>query len=218
MKQAYKPIHYIIIFLFILVSNNILAQEDTIDDPLHKPKVWEKITLDYQNIGLWEEYFDSKWDDLDIDIQQQIMKWQNILAIEMISREEAIYEVVEDNSVEWDIPDNSLTASVNTNYEDERIRVEALKYNQQIEEIIQQQSSELYSLKENVGENFAIIEDIFFEEFINYDKEYIYYSEAYPEKKYSKEKWVEDKTKELQNLKRSALGGIKIQAASNSSY
>ena len=205
MKQAYRPIHFIIIFLFILVSNNIFAQEETIDDPLHKPQVWEKITLDYQNISLWEEYFDSKWDDLDIDIQQQIMKWQNILAIEMISREEAIFEVVEDNSVEWDVPDNSLTASANTNYEEERIRVEALKYNQQIEEIIQQQTSELYSLKENVGENFAIIEDIFFEEFMNYDKDYTYYSDAYPDKKYSKDKWVEDKTKELQKRNSSVL-------------
>merc|ERR1712065_77946 len=107
---------------------------------------------DYQNISLWEEYFDSKWDDL--DIQQQIMKWQNILAIEMIAREEAIYDVAENNTVEWDIPDNNLTASTKNNFEEERIRVEVIKYNQQIEEIIQQQTSELYALKENVVENF----------------------------------------------------------------
>ncbi len=218
MKQTYFTSKSLIIFfIFITCSFSSLAQDDTINDPLKKPEIWSKITKDYQNIALWEAYFETKWEDLDVDIQEQIMKWQNILAIEMIAKEEAIFDT-KTEEVSWEIPEENLVASnAEENFREEELRVEAIKYNQQVEEIIQQQTSELTFLKENVKENFLIIEDILFEEFINYGAEYTYYDDVHPDRKYSLEKWVDEKTKELQNLKREAFGVIKLEV-NNSSY
>ncbi|MEM1137109.1 MAG: hypothetical protein AAGI07_14825 [Bacteroidota bacterium] len=162
--------------------------------------------------------FGSSWDDLDIDVQQQIMKWQNILAIEMIAREEAIFDFVDNDEVDWELPEDNLSASVSNDFQEEQFRVEIIKYNQEIENIILQQNSELFYLQKNVAENFAIIEDILFEEFISFGEDYAYYDEVHPERKYSLDKWVSDKTKELQSLKNIALGSFKLEVSSNSTY
>lgn len=207
----------ILVLLLTFTMGHGYAQEESINDPLKKPIIWEKITKDYQNISLWEEYFETKWDELDIDIQKQIMKWQNILAIEMIAKEEAIFDMKAEE-VSWDIPESNITASNQENeLKQEQLRVEVIKYNHQIDEIIQQQTSELAFLQQNVKENFLIIEDILFEEFLNYGSEYYYYDEIHPDRKYSIETWVEEKTKELLTLKREVFGVSKLEV-SNSSY
>jgi hypothetical protein len=52
---------------------------------------------------------------------------------------------------------------------------------------------------------------------MNFGADYYYYDEVYPERKYSAEAWVNEKTKELQNLKREAFGVVKL-GANNSAY
>jgi|GEM_PF-2389864 len=217
MKHNYYTItgKLILVLLLSFTLGHGYAQDETINDPLKKPIIWEKITNDYQNISHWEEYFETKWDELDIDIQEQIMKWQNILAIEMIAKEEAIFDMKAEE-VSWDIPESNFTASNTENeFKQEQLRVEVIKYNQQIEEIIQQQTSELAFLKQNVKENFLIIEDILFEEFLNYGSEYYYYDEIHPDSKYSIEAWVEEKSNELQVLKKEIFGVSKLEVSNN---
>ena len=111
MKHNYYTItgKLILVLLLSFIFGQGYAQEEAINDPLKKPIIWEKITNDYQNISHWEEYFETKWDELDIDIQEQIMKWQNILAIEMIAKEEAIFDMKAEE-VSWDIPESNFTA------------------------------------------------------------------------------------------------------------
>jgi len=211
-----------------LLSQNLYAQEEAIDDPLNNPAIWQKLLQDHKNKALWEEYVGMKWSQLSDGQRRDVLKWQNYISIEIIAQREAVFDM---NETEQTGQENTNINSEEfwkkeTNEEQDReIRelqeqreMEKNIYLTKMEEALVAEPTILVELKDNIDANFLIIEDILWEEYEDLGAEYRFYEDVHPDGEYNKERWVDDRSKELRFMKMKLVEKRRAELAASNSF
>ncbi len=165
----------LIAFIF-LVSHTTQAQseleQEFIKDPLLKPSIWNQLELQPKSETLWQKYFSKSL----FDLSQQEYQLYTTLKSKLLEKER-------------------LAEQEAAKRKNER----KLKYYNQK---LNSEDNEYYlSLIQNIEQNITIIDLYFKEKYQELGFDYITYKEAYPQEDYSKTKWVEEKEKQLAQLK-----------------
>ncbi|WP_338763579.1 hypothetical protein WAF17_19995 [Bernardetia sp. ABR2-2B] len=78
-----------------------------------------------------------------------------------------------------------------------------------LEESFLAESTEMEELKENLYENFFILEAVLADEFEALGADYVFYKQKYPKGNYSESRWMMEKEQELKKLKTKKLEEVK---------
>ena len=89
------------------------------------------------------------------------------------------------------------------------IKPEVKNFIKDLEESFLAESTEMEELKENLYENFFILEAVLADEFEVLGTEYIFYKQKYPKGNYSESRWMMEKEQELKKLKSQKLEEMK---------
>lgn len=195
--------------LVLLLLPGLQAQEEMPDgwvsDPLKKPGVWQSLKQDPTDRELWEEYMGKSLGALSPDELQKYANWKQQLMLQRLTENEAIVGLVISDEMKDDffIDEQAFT-------EFDALIKETIAASEPgitradlagVEAIILSERDDLTMLKQNINENFVIIEDIYDEVFAEYKIKYEFYHEKYPNGDYSKTKWVEDQEARLKKLR-----------------
>lgn len=182
---------------------------DENSDPLSKPTVWQKLTHSPSDSSLWSLYIGKPWVCMTYSEKEKISQW-----IEMLRKE------VKATQKETNIDPENVDDFWGTNKQAEaqvaqaaaqKEKKEIMDYLYQLEQVMVEEPSFLVELKTNIGQNFIIIEDTYREEFMALGIEYKDYNSSHPNDNFPKERWVAEKGKELQAMKRKEFEKIKSQ-------
>jgi hypothetical protein len=165
-------------------------------DFLNKPDLWKKITENYNDSLAWSSYVGVPWACMSLSERKQIQNIREAFRKESSKVTKLTNTSPTDNNF-WEDGGNS-----NTNQSAEMAAKEKAAYNNQLENVISEEPPIIADLKKNLNQNFVLIEDTFKDEFEMFGGNYEYYSKVHPDKKYSQELWVSEKSKELKELKR----------------
>ncbi|GAB4329009.1 MAG: hypothetical protein OHK0038_02950 [Flammeovirgaceae bacterium] len=166
-------------------------------DFLNKPELWKKITENYNDSLTWSSYIGLPWACMSLSDRKYIQSIREAFRKESAKVTKLTNNTPADNNFWGDASDQS-----NTNYTTELAAKEKALYNNQLENVISEEPPVIADLKKNLSQNFVLIEDTFKDEFEMFGGKYEYYSQVHPDKKYSQELWVSEKSKELKELKR----------------
>lgn len=86
---------------------------------------------------------------------------------------------------------------------------EVKSFMKDLEESFLAESTEMEELKENLYENFFILESVLADEFEVLGTDYVSYKQKYPKGNYSESRWMMEKEQELKNLKTQKLEDMK---------
>ena len=86
---------------------------------------------------------------------------------------------------------------------------EVKNFMKDLEESFLAESTEMEELKENLYENFFILEAVLADEFEVLGADYIFYKQKYPKGNYSESRWMMEKEQELKKLKTQKLEEMK---------
>lgn len=186
-----------IIFYLTIMTTSVHAQVSQKGDFLGKPDLWKKVVENYNDSLAWSAYVGVPW------VCMSLNDRRNIQHIRESFRKESSKQIklVDNSPTDSNFWEESSTAT-NTNAFAEMTAREKAFYNQQLESVINEEPPVLTDLKKNLNQNFLLIEDTLKDEFEMLGGKYEYYDKVHPDKKYSKELWVSEKTKELKELKR----------------
>ena len=209
-----KTISFILLFFFLFVSSWSLAQDIQQDDPYKKPQIWKKIKANPNDSTLWALYLGKKWTAMTANDKEEIANWKQELYIQSIAEKEAIYGAREKDDVDLfkETPPKAATsAGTNTSARPVKSATE-MKQILAMESMIMQERSDIAKLKQNIYENFVIIEDMLREEFAAFNVNYRYYDDVHADGKYSEIKWIEEQEARLKKLKQEKVASLKKQA------
>lgn len=88
-------------------------------------------------------------------------------------------------------------------------KTEVKNFLKDLEESFLAESTEMEELKENLYENFFILEAVLADEFEVLGIEYVFYKQKYPKGNYSESRWMMEKEEELRKLKTQKLEEMK---------
>ncbi|GAA4830118.1 hypothetical protein [Algivirga pacifica] len=199
----YKTIMYslrlVLLGLLLGVSTQGIAREH---DPLNKPELWEKLQLDPTNSMLWSAYVGKAWVSMTINEKEQIKKWKSMLKKQMLEGDAILLDeevVIVGPAAEWDnIPSQEELDRKAQEEEAQAVQ----RYFQQMEQMMLEEPSFMRSLKQNIRLNFVLLDQSYEEAIEAYGVEYKSYFELYPNGEYPLEKWVQEKSDLLQQLKK----------------
>ncbi|AFM03406.1 hypothetical protein Fleli_0952 [Bernardetia litoralis DSM 6794] len=86
---------------------------------------------------------------------------------------------------------------------------EVKSFMKDLEESFLAESTEMEELKENLYENFFILEAVLADEFEDLGTDYVFYKQKYPKGNYSESRWMMEKEDELKKLKTQKLEEMK---------
>ncbi|MCS6831969.1 MAG: hypothetical protein NZ521_00180 [Flammeovirgaceae bacterium] len=185
------------ILLLTIITTNIYAQVALKGDFLGKPDLWKKVVENYNDSLAWSAYVGVPWACMTLSERKHIQQIRDAFRKEIAKQTQLVDNSPTDNNF-WE--ENNTTTNTNT-FAEMTAREKAF-YNQQLESVINEEPPVLVDLKKNLNQNFLLIEDTLKDEFEMLGGKYEYYDKVHPDKKYSKELWVSEKTKELKELKR----------------
>ncbi len=199
-------LYTILLISFFLVSARLKNEPA---DPLDKPTVWQKLTVAPSDSSLWALYIGKPWVCMTYSEKERVSGW-----IEQLRKEVASHQ--KDASVKPENADDFWGTNSEANQQvaqaaAAREKKEVMDYLFQLEQVMVEEPSFLTELKTNIGQNFVIIEDTYREEFMALGLNYKDYQSTHKDGKYSKEKWVAERSRELQELKRKEFEKIKSQ-------
>ncbi len=88
-------------------------------------------------------------------------------------------------------------------------KTEVKNFIKDLEESFLAESTEMEELKQNLYENFFILEAVFADEFEVLGANYVFYKQKYPKGNYSESRWMMEKEQELKKLKTQKLEEMK---------
>ncbi|WP_027003327.1 hypothetical protein [Hugenholtzia roseola] len=187
---------FLLLFSLALFGLSPMAKaQKKLNDPLSKPAIWAKLKANPNQLGLWEEYLGKKLEAMSAEEKNQMLTWQDELALLALASNEIVVSV-----------------SATTNQDDEYFiyELQAQEW-KNMQEVVMNPSDEMTHLKQNVDENFAILEDLFAETFEEYGETYVYYADKYPTKNYSQTAWIEEQEAKIRSFKEKELDDIKAR-------
>jgi hypothetical protein len=172
-------------------------------DPLQKPKIWAQLENDPYNKSLWVQYMSKPWLALSVQEREQIAEWRKMLSKIRASNEMATSE--EEIWAEQTEADREELVA--------QLKMEIAQFHQMLEKHLLGETEVVRDLKGNIEANFVILEDIYELEFQELGGSYQRYADVNPDGKLSKSTWIEQKSAELENMKKAAIDKLTTQAA-----
>lgn len=199
---------FIAILCGALCSAPAMAQTN---DPLQKPKVWERLQTAPLDSAIWASYLGKPWICMTASEKEVIRGWRDFLKSNIATPQTTAKsnKPSDNDAAFWEI--DKLKREVASSKKGLELEASQKAYVNQLEEMLVQEPSNLKSLKENIGANFIIIEDVLQEEFAQLGVEYTFYDSVHPDGKYSQEKWVQEKGAQLIQLKKLQVERMKTK-------
>jgi hypothetical protein len=193
-----------------LPFNTCFGQDDWIEDPMGKPVIWKKLMDNPTDSTLWTQYMGKGWSEMNVREKDKINDWKQELMLRSLASNEAVigFVITEDASDGFFIDEAAFR-------EFER-QIAAAKQGsgpatisfadmQGLEAVVMPEREGMNELKQNIVENFVIIEDMYKEIYEEQGLTYTYYSEKHPDGKYNQVRWIEDIEADLRKIKEKQL-------------
>ena len=215
--NLYKKLLVISILLLMAVISSTHAQPQvdfTKDDPYKKPDLWKKIKANPNDSSLWVLYTGKTWKAMTPRERENIARIRQDLYIQSIAEQESIIGELDNAAAQ---PTASAKgealfvgyASPKTLAKPKTVSEADMRQLAQLEAMIMQERNDIAELKQNIFENFVLIEDALKDEFASFGVEYQYYSEIHPNGKYNEIKWIEEQELRLKQLKLKRIADLK---------
>jgi hypothetical protein len=227
--------HLVVIFTFCSLISTSVAQDlnagnvsqgarttDWINDPRKIPDVWKQLIKNPLDSSLWVEYYGKNWKQMTIKDMETISHWKQQLMLRQLANNESIIGFVikpEFRSADFFIDEYAfleMLEAIKKAKEGAKkgksgvVRAEFAG----MEALILQENEELRRLKSNPKANFAMIESLYEQIFKEFNIQYVYYHEKYPDSKYPLIKWVEDQEAALLDLKMKQIAELRSKSNS----
>ncbi|WP_027003548.1 hypothetical protein [Hugenholtzia roseola] len=200
----------VLAFSFLSASTVFAQDDEWIEDPMGKPVVWGKLLDKPTDSTLWTQYMGKDWTAMSSSERDKVNNWKQELMLRSLASNEAVvgFVITEDASDGFFIDEAAFR-------EFER-QIEAAKNSsaystisfadmQGIEAVVMPEREGMAELKQNIAENFVIIEDLYKEIYEEQGLTYTYYRDKHPDGKYNQVKWIEDIEADLQSIKERQL-------------
>jgi hypothetical protein len=230
-NRLLKPLFYnfslLLLFICLFFAAPLQAQTPLpYQDPLNKPALWAQMIQKPLFQPLWEEYRGKKWTQLSPQERVEVKMWQQTAMLLFLEKRNpnrnqdnaqnsgVLAQNNQNSQTSGQQKDNATAQSktqeqspyaLRPEHKELLKREEIRTYVREMEEFVLLEPMEVEDLKENLFENFSLIEDYFSEEFKRYGATYITYKKAHPKGDYSEDQWIEEKEKELLNLKKTYI-------------
>ena len=160
------------------------------EDPLKKPAIWAKLKDNPNDIKLWTDYVGKRLQDMTPKEKEKVSRWKQELMLEAIADREAI---MTSQDKPTDTPPGQARMST--------VVYIPRKQLAEMEAHIREENKEIAELRNNVSENFVILEEMFKEAYKELGEEYRTYREVHPDRKYNEIRWIEEQETRLRLLK-----------------
>jgi hypothetical protein len=207
---------WVVAVALLLVAQNVQAQ-DWSEDPLKKPQIWKSLVAKPTDQALWVQYLGKTMDKLSLKQLEEVNMWKQELMLRQLADQEAIVGLqLPKDDKDFFLDENAFMeimgqineakakgkgGSTQKKSADGKVHRVSKVELAGMEAMILQEQTELAELKTNIHANFAMIEEYYKEIFEEFGMKYVYYTEQYPQKKYSEVRWVEDQEKKLKDMK-----------------
>ena len=169
--------------------------EGAVSDPLKKPHLWEKLRANPNDSTLWVNYMGKRWGAMTAREKARVAQWKQELYIQSIADQESIIGKHETAGPKFERATDAFAGQapgvVEVRPKNILTEMEA-KQLAGVEAIIMQEREDVKQLKNNISENFVILEDTYRDIFAEFGVNYRYYREVHPDGKYSEQKWIEE--------------------------
>ena len=200
--------------LFFLASFSVFAQDDFVEDPMSNSAIWQKLTEDPTDSTLWENYYGKTWAAMNKQEAEKVNNWKQELMLRKLANNDAVIGfVITDDIDEGFFIDEAAFREFEAQIQDAKESGQAVtitfKEMQGLEAIIMPEWEGMADLKQNIAENFVILEDIYKDIFTEQGIEFQNYDTAHPDGKYNPVKWIEELDGKLRKAKQKQLKEIK---------
>lgn len=212
-KNLFFLLFFVVLF-FILGISSAFAQDDFVEDPLGNSAIWQKLTENPTDSTLWENYYGKAWSAMNKQESEKVNGWKQELMLRKLASNDAVIGfVITDDIDEGFFIDEAafreFEAQIQTAKASGQAATVTFKDIQGLEAIIMPEWEGMSSLKQNIAENFVILEDMYKDIFTEQGIEFENYTLAHPDGKYSQIKWIEELDGKLQKAKEQQLKELK---------
>lgn len=206
--------------LFFIASFSILgiasayAQDDFVEDPLGKSAIWQQLTENPTDSTLWANYYGKPFSAMNTKEAEKVNGWKQELMLRKLASNDAVIGfVITDEIDEGFFIDEAAFREFEAQIQSAKASGQAttitFKDIQGLEAIIMPEWEGMADLKQNVAENFVILEDMYKDIFTEQGIEFQNYTAAHPDGKYSQVKWIEELDGKLRKAKEDQLKELK---------
>ncbi|MCC5944300.1 MAG: hypothetical protein JJT94_05145 [Bernardetiaceae bacterium] len=187
--------------LFVILgflTSKLEAQQDQgwVYDPKGKADIWDKLSENPTDSLLWSKYYGKSWDEMNAKDLEKVSIWKQQLMLQKLAENKAIVGFNMANEEDFFIDEQAfkeyqklIDEAAQNNAAPETISFADIKG---LEAVIVPVREGMEDLKQNIKQNFIILEDMYNDMFQENGLEYTYYIEKYPDESYSQNKWVEE--------------------------
>lgn len=199
---------------FILGLSSAFAQDDFVEDPMGNPTIWQQLTENPTDSTLWANYYGKPFSAMNAKEAEKVNGWKQELMLRKLASNDAVIGfVITDEIDEGFFIDEAAFREFEAQIQSAKASGQAttitFKDIQGLEAIIMPEWEGMADLKQNVAENFVILEDMYKDIFTEQGIEFQNYTVAHPDGKYSQVKWIEELDGKLRKAKENQLKELK---------
>ena len=212
--RSTKKIFFLIIFFIVGLATTALAQDDFVEDPMGNSAIWQQLTENPTDSVLWANYYGKPFSAMNTKEAEKVNGWKQELMLRKLASNDAVIGfVITDEIDEGFFIDEAA-------FREFELQIQAAKASGQtttitfkdiqgLEAIIMPEWEGMADLKQNVAENFVILEDMYKDIFTEQGIDFQDYTATHPDGKYSQVKWIEELDGKLRKAKEQQLKEIK---------
>lgn len=212
-KKLFSILFFVGVF-FLLGISSAFAQDDFVEDPMGNSAIWQQLTENPTDSTLWENYYGKPWASMNKKEAEKVNSWKQELMLRKLASNDAVIGfVITDDIDEGFFIDEAAFREFEAQIQAARASGQAtnitFKDIQGLEAIIMPEWEGMADLKQNIAENFVILEDMYKDIFTEQGIEFENYTAAHPDGKYSQIKWIEELDGKLRKAKEEQLKTLK---------
>ncbi|WP_338791638.1 hypothetical protein V9L05_20400 [Bernardetia sp. Wsw4-3y2] len=205
---------FLIVIFFTLGISSAFAQDDFVEDPMGKSSIWQQLTENPTDSTLWENYYGKPFSAMNQKEAEKVNGWKQELMLRKLASNDAVIGfVITDEIDEGFFIDEAAFREFEAQIQAAKASGQAatitFKDIQGLEAIIMPEWEGMSDLKQNIAENFVILEDMYKDIFTEQGIDFQNYTVAHPDGKYSQIKWIEELDGKLRKAKENQLKELK---------
>ena len=205
---------FVIVTSFAISVSSASAQDDFVEDPMGKSSIWQQLTENPTDSTLWANYYGKPWASMNQKEAEKVNNWKQELMLRKLASNDAVIGfVITDDIDEGFFIDEAAFREFEAQIQNAKATGQSanitIKDIQGLEAIIMPEWEGMADLKQNVAENFVILEDMYKDIFTEQGLEFQSYTAAHPDGKYSQVKWIEELDGKLRQAKEKQLKELK---------
>jgi hypothetical protein len=209
-----RKIFFLFTFFILGFFTSVFAQDDFVEDPLGKSAIWQQLTENPTDSTLWANYYGKPFSAMNAKEAEKVNGWKQELMLRKLASNDAIIGfVITDEIDEGFFIDEAafreFEAQIQAAKASGQTTTITFKDVQGLEAIIMPEWEGMADLKQNVAENFVILEDMYKDIFTEQGIDFQNYTVAHPDGKYSQVKWIEELDVKLRRAKEVQLKELK---------